>query len=311
MIYTLTLNPALDREIVVSQINYNQVLRAEACQDHIGGKGLNVSRMLALLGLESQAIGFSGGLTGKKLQEKLSQASINYEFIWIESETRMNLSVITADHGCKRIKINEQGPSVSKTEYTQLLHKIDSVAVPGDWWILCGSLPSGLPHSTYFDIIKKVQSKGGKAFLDTSGSPLKKGCKATPYLIKPDLHEVHELTGIDIKDDADAVKAARIINSTGIPNVVISMGKDGALFLTKQQIWRLEAPEIKEINPLLGGLIWGLYRRLSPPEALRWGVACGSIAAGFHGTNFATFAEVQDLKNQLEQVRKMQFKINT
>jgi fructose-1-phosphate kinase PfkB-like protein len=142
MIYTLTLNPAIDRELTVEEIEYDKVLSALETRIDFGGKGFNVSRMLKSLGTSSVAVGFVGGNTGRRLQNGLHALGIDSDFVWVESETRTNISVVTQVHD-HYLKVNEKGPLVDETKQDELLDKIDSIAQAGDWWVLAGSLPRG------------------------------------------------------------------------------------------------------------------------------------------------------------------------
>jgi fructose-1-phosphate kinase PfkB-like protein len=156
MIYTITLNPALDREMTVSNILLNQVLRASEVRIDIGGKGFNVSRALLALGMESIAIGFIGGTVGEQLASGLAGLGINTELIRISSETRTNLSVVDEQHQ-NHLKINESGPQVSQAEAEAMLKKISELARKNDWWILSGSTPPGIPEGYVSEIVRRIR----------------------------------------------------------------------------------------------------------------------------------------------------------
>ncbi len=144
MIYTLTLNPALDRELTVPALALDTVLRASESRVDCGGKGFNVSRMLASLGAQSVALGFAGGHTGAMLRDGLAALGIATDFVWITGETRTNVSIIVGDEG-HHIKVNEAGPTVSADELAALAQRVRELARAGDWWVLAGSLPPGCP----------------------------------------------------------------------------------------------------------------------------------------------------------------------
>lgn len=288
-IFTVTLNPAVDRELTVSAIEYNRVLRAGAWRIDYGGKGFNVSRMLQSLGAESTAIGFAGGKSGELLQEGLEALGIATNFVWIDGETRTNVSIV-AEETSQYIKVNEPGPIVSPQEQERLVEKVSSLSAPGDWWVLAGSLPPGIFAAYYRKLIEVIQAKGARVLLDTSGEALALGCEAFPEWVKPNDVELQGLTDIPTTSQTHVLAAARLLQTRGVPNVFVSMGKRGAVMVGKQGAWQLTTPTVMERNPigagdsLVGGLVWGLSRGLDPVESARWGLACGAAAASLSGT---------------------------
>jgi len=289
MIYTMTLNPAVDRELTVPEIEFDSVLRAEQWRVDYGGKGFNVSRLLKSLGTSSVALGFAGGRSGELLRDGLHSLGIETDFIWIEGETRTNVSIVSTSQN-RYVKANEPGPTISPAEAAGLLEKVRNLARPGDWWVLAGSLPPGVPPTIYADIIAIVQSNAARVILDTSGEALIHGCHAGPYLVKPNAYETHKLTGMPVDSLEQIIAAAQAIRELGTQVVVVSMGKDGAMLVHEDQVWIAKSPKIEERNPIgagdsmVGGMVWGLHAGLELHEALRWGVACGAAAASLSGT---------------------------
>lgn len=305
MIYTVTLNPALDRELTVPAIEYDAVLRATEVRIDYGGKGFNVSRALCALGERSVALGFLGGLTGQRFVEGLPNLGIAVDFVEIKDETRTNISIVTTNRS-RYLKVNEPGPEISRAEQAALLEKIKGLAKAGDWWVLSGNLPRGVPADFYAQMIDLVQMAGGRVILDTSGAPLKHGCEARPFLVKPNAEEAAELTGLSISTPDTAREAVRAITRLGTQNVFMSFGKLGALLFDGERAWFAAAPTIEEKNPIgagdcaVAGLTWGLSRNLSAAEALRWGVASGSAAASLAGTTVGDYALVSALVERVE-----------
>jgi len=306
MIYTLTLNPALDRELTVPAIEYDAVLRATQSQVDFGGKGFNVSRQLKNLGMSSTAVGFLGGKTGEMLLEGLRAQGIETDFVWLNNrETRTNISIVTPG-GEHYIKVNEKGPLVSKQEQAELISKVDRLAKPGDWWVLSGSLPPGLPDSFLAQLIALLNNGGAQVLLDTTGAPLHLGCQVKPFLVKPNIHEAQELTGLTTGSFAGARRAAVEIRRLGAQNVLLSMGRSGALLQTQSQTWLARCPSIEEKNPIgagdamLGGMLWALTNNLALQEALAWSAACGAAAASLHGTGMGPRQLVEQLLAQVQ-----------
>jgi len=174
MIYTVTLNPALDKEYQVPKLIIDEIMRMNNLRIDFGGKGFNVSRMLKSLGVESIALGFVGGHTGSIIMEGLKGLGIRVDLTLISGETRTNNSIVGAVDG-HYVKINEKGPTVSTEEIDSLLEKINNLVRPGDFWVLAGSLPNQVPDDIYARIIHKVNQADAHAVLDTSGNPLKLG----------------------------------------------------------------------------------------------------------------------------------------
>jgi len=305
MIYTITLNPAVDKELVVPALELDTVLRSQEINIDFGGKGFNVSRMLGALGCGSVALGFAGGHSGELLREGLESLGIVSDFVSVDEETRTNVSIVTAAPS-HYIKVNEPGPVISPEARESLIEKVRTLARAGDWWVLAGSLPPGVPTSIYADLIREIQGSGAHAILDTSGEALHWGCGARPFLAKPNKIELQQLTNLPVNSTDEIVGAAQAMQGTGINNVVVSLGMEGALLVNAQDVWQAASPRIQERNPtgagdsMVGGLVWGLSEGLSVSEALRWGIACGAATASMSGTTVGSRQLVEELLPQIE-----------
>lgn len=305
MIYTLTLNPALDRELTIPAFHFDQVLRASQVRQDLGGKGLNVSRALKALGVDSTACGFIGGATGELLLAGLNDLGIPNDFTRVGGETRTNTSIVTEGHD-RYLKVNMPGSAISKTGLATLLKTIRNLTKPGDWWVLAGSLPPGIPNNIYAEIIQEVESRNARVILDAEGDPLRSGCRAHPFLVKPNAMEAGQLVGGDIASLQEAARAARQIRDLGAQNVIISLGKQGAVFLFGQETRLATAPSIREANPigagdaLLAGILYGFCRNFSPDDVIRWGVACGTAAARLPATVMGSLKDVKDLVKRVQ-----------
>ncbi len=305
MIYTLTINPALDLELTVNELAFDQVLRATGSRADCGGKGFNVSRALAALGERSVAMGFLGGKTGERLAEMLSQAGIAGDFVLVDGETRTNVSIVTAP-ATHYLKVNQPGPEIDDKTFAKLLQKVHRRAQDGDWWVLSGSLPPGLSPASFASLIETIQASGAKAVLDSSGEALRLGCQAKPYLVKPNALEASQVTGLAVESPADARRAAAAIHAGGVDLALVSLGKDGAILAGQGATWQAIPPRIVESNPIgagdamTAGFVYGLKENMSLPEALRFGVACGAAAASLPGTIMGGREMVERLAGQVE-----------
>ena len=304
MIYTLTLNPAVDRELTVPAMEFDSVLRASESRVDFGGKGFNVSRLLKGLGASSTAVGFLGGRAGELLQDGLQSLGIGTDFVWVPGETRTNVSIVTQSHA-HYLKANEKGPLVDGEKQTQLLEKIDVLAKPGDWWVLAGSLPPGVPDDFYAHIVAVLNKHEAQAILDTSGESLRLGCLQKPYLVKPNGEEAQILTGLPMDSPTEIAAAAAEIRRMAAQNVIISMGKAGALLQTEEETWLTHSPKIEEKNPIgagdsmVGGLVWALTQGIVLKEALGWGIASGAATASLPGTEVGSRPLIEALFSQV------------
>jgi len=312
MIYTLTLNPAVDRELTVPAMEFDSVLRASESRVDFGGKGFNVSRLLKGMEESSTAVGFLGGNAGELLQNGLQSLRIGTDFVWVAGETRTNVSIVTQTHD-HYIKVNEKGPLVDADKQKELLDKIDSLAKQGDWWALAGSMPPGVADDFYARIVNVLNKHEANAILDTTGDALRFGCAEKPYLVKPNAEEVHTLTGMPVDSTTEIAAAAAELRKMGAQNVVISMGKAGALMQSAEETWLTHSPKIQEKNPIgagdsmVGGLMWGLSQGLSVKESLGWGVASGAATASLSGTEVGSRPQIEEL---FKQVRFERLEIN-
>jgi len=305
MIYTLTLNPAVDRELTVPAMEFNSVLRASESRVDFGGKGFNVSRLLKGMEASSTAVGFLGGRAGELLQDGLQSLGIGTDFVWVAGETRTNISIVTQSHD-HYLKVNEKGPLVDAAKQQELLDKIDALATRGDWWVLAGSLPPGVADDFYAQVVRVLNKHEAQAILDTTGESLRIGCAEKPYLVKPNAEEAHALTGLPMESPSEIAAAAAEIRRLGAQNVVISMGKSGALLNTAEGTWLAHSPKIKEKNPIgagdsmVGGLVWALTQGIALKEALGWGLASGAATASLPGTEVGSRPLIEELFAQVD-----------
>ena len=305
MIFTVTLNPAVDRELTVDEIAFDTVLRASDWRVDCGGKGFNVARMLKSLAISSVALGFAAGKSGEMLNDKLESLGIETDFVWVEGETRTNVSIVSAENG-QYLKVNEPGPTISTADLTKLAQKIRDRVQAGDWWVLAGSLPPGVPPTYYSELIEIVQSAGAKVFLDTSDEALRQNCRANPQLVKPNDEEAHELTGLPVETKEEIAEVGKAISAMGPASVIISLGKEGAVLVDKGKAWLAASPKIVAANPIgagdsmVAGVVWGLSQGDSMQDALCKGIACGAATASQKGTSVGTHKQVNELLSQVQ-----------
>ena len=305
MIFTLTPNPSIDHSLTIPQIRFNSVLRSEKVRMDLGGKGFNVSRSLLQFGVDSTAIAWVGGGTGKMLADGLQSLGIQTDFVWVDQDTRTNTR-IDEEQGDWYIKVNEPGPPINEDEIEQLFLKVEGYAKKGDIWVLSGSLPPDVPDEFYAELIELFKSRGVKVYLDTNGPALRYGCKIGPFLVKPNVQEAESIVGFNVNDREDAKRAALPFLRMGIEYLAITMGADGLLFATQRVMIHAKPPKIKVKNEsgagdsLMAGLIYAQMRDWEPIEVARWAVATGAAASETQGVSEFDVRRVQEILPEVE-----------
>lgn len=300
MIVTVTLNPAVDRVVVLYELHLGDSNRVFDGQIDPGGKGVNVSRVLQELGETSLATGFVAGSLGSFIQASLKRVGIPAAFIQIPGQTRQNLAIVeTRWH--RHTMLNEAGPETDPRHVAQLEQLIVKRIAPGDWVVLAGSLPPGIPTGVYAELTRLVHANGGKVCLDTDGEPLVAGILARPDLVKPNREELERLIGRPIVNEEQAVRAALRLYHQGIPYVAVSMGRDGAIAIGPGGAWRAYPPPVETVSAigagdsLVAGLVLALSRGESLADGLRLGTAAGAATTLRPGTRLALSQDIQRL----------------
>ena len=230
MIYTVTLNPSIDYVVETDKLKIGEVNRSNKEELYPGGKGINVSLMLKELQVENTALGFLGGFIGEYIENALAFKGVNTEFIQLEEGfSRINLKIKDK----AETEINGKGPHVSEDKLQLLYKKIEKLQ-DEDVLVLCGSIPKSLSNTLYEDIISKVAKKDAKVVVDATSNLLLNTLKYNPFLIKPNIHELEEIFEIKIDSIDDTIFYATKLKDMGAKNVLISMGKDGALLVDEE-----------------------------------------------------------------------------
>lgn len=282
MIYTVTLNPAIDYVVGVKDIKTGTVNRTVSEQIFFGGKGINVSRVLSELGIKSVATGFIAGFTGRALKEEMHSLGIKTLFTELpDGFSRINIKIKSDEE----TEINGIGPTVSEEYLEKFLGSL-SVLKEGDILVLAGSVPKSVPDNIYEIIMEKFSGKGIKFVVDASGELLKKVLPLKPYLIKPNHIELGEIFGVGINTPDEAEIYARKLQSMGALNVIVSMAEKGALLLDENgERHFCEALEGEVINSvgagdsMLAGFLAGTERGENSDYALKLGTASGGATA--------------------------------
>jgi len=288
MIYTVTLNPSLDYIVDVKEFTPGRVNRTSAEQIYPGGKGINVSIMLAHLGQESTVLGFLAGFTGREIERRLQEQGIRTEFIPVSGGmSRINVK-LRGGQETEETEINGMGPMLDGTAMEQLYGKLD-VLKEGDTLVLAGSVPSTAPGEIYADICRHLLGRRVRVVVDTTGEALQRTLRYHPYLIKPNHHELGALFGVELQTRENVVSYAKKLQDQGAVNVLVSLGKEGAVLVTEGgEVYTSPAPEGIVRNAVGAGdsMVAGFLAGLSDAEqevdykkAFYMGLAAGSASA--------------------------------
>ncbi|MDD7638870.1 MAG: 1-phosphofructokinase [Subdoligranulum variabile] len=297
MIYTVTFNPAIDYVVRLGNpLQPGAVNRAAGEDCVLGGKGINVSGVLAQLGVESVALGFIAGETGAWLERGLTAQGLHTDFIWLENGmTRINVKIKAG----QETELNGAGPNIPESAMQALETKLDALQ-KDDMLILAGSIPACLPQSTYERLLARLQGRGVRAVVDATQDLLLKVLPYKPFLIKPNNHELSEIVGHELTTDDEIVAAAAGLQAQGARNVLVSMAGDGALLLDENgAVHRIGCPKGKVVNSvgagdsMVAGFVAGYLRTGNYRYALRLGTACGSATA--FSVGLATKEKINEL----------------
>ncbi|MGG1574052.1 1-phosphofructokinase [Fictibacillus sp. NRS-1165] len=293
MIYTVTLNPSIDYFVTVNQLVEGSINLAAEQNIVAGGKGINVSKVLKNLGVESIATGFIGGFTGDFIERSLHALNIATRFVRVEDNTRINVKLNTG----KETEINGISPGLKESDLCQLEENLLSQLNPSDYVVLAGSLPASLPDGFYGQLISRLRAKGAHVILDTKGTPLQKALRHQPFLIKPNHHELGELVGAAIETPEEAVIYGRKLIHEGAENVLVSMAGQGAVFISKTIAAYANVPagtvknSVGAGDSVVAGFLAHYTRSRKLLEAFKFGVTAGSTSA--FSTGFCTITEIE------------------
>ncbi|MBH0174970.1 1-phosphofructokinase [Fictibacillus sp. 23RED33] len=298
MIYTCTLNPSIDYIARVEDFKEGHLNRTSDTFVYPGGKGINVSRVLKHLGIESTALGYTGGFTGAFLKDFLTEEHIFHDFINVSEVTRINVKL--KSH--KETEINGLGPSISIEKQHDLLQKIDHMS-EGDFLLLAGSIPPSISEDFYAEIAKKCKDQGIHAVIDTAGEALRKTLSFQPFLIKPNHHELGELFQTDVNSKEDAIFYGKKLLEAGVQNVIVSMAGDGAIFLNKDTVLISNVPvgtvknSVGAGDSVVAGFLSQIIQERDLSTAFQYGVAAGSATA--FSEDLCTLEQVESLRKQI------------
>lgn len=301
MIATVTLNPAVDKTVVVPDFAAGKTNRAQVERVDPGGKGTNVAKALRQLGCPVVALGFVAGLNGQFLRRTLDGLGIPHDLIDVPGETRVNLKIEDPRLGLET-ELNEPGFPVSPEHLAEMERRAEAYAARAEFMVFAGSLPPGAGPGTYAKLIRIASGRGAKTILDASGAALREGIAARPDLVKLNRAEAEELLG-SADDLAAALDRAQAM---GAARVVISLGAEGAVAACGERRYRARPPRV-EVRCTVGAgdamtaaLACALAGGAEFAEALRLATAAGAATAASGGSSVASRIAIEALLGQVQ-----------
>lgn len=283
-IVTVTLNPAIDRALVVPRFRVDAVNRAQREQVTAGGKGINVATFLADYGVPVTATGFLGRDNLDLFEAHFARKQIRDRCLRVPGATRTNVKIHDPVQGTVT-DVNSPGLFVSTKDLRHLLDVLGDLARDHALFVISGGLPPRLPLSTYGALVKRLSGRGRQVILDTSGPALARALAAKPSAIKPNQHELEEILGRRLPRAVDLLRAARTLVQGGIGTVVISRGKRGALFVTATEALHAAAGRAVPVHTTVGagdamvaGLVAATLRGLDLEATARLATAFATAA---------------------------------
>lgn len=302
-VVTVTLNPAIDQTLSIPGFAAGQVNRVAESRSDAGGKGVNVASVLADLGVDAIATGLLGVENQALFEAFFARKRIDDRFVRIAGSTRVGIKIVD-DH--RTTDINFPGLSPRAKDIAELMERIATLAEPGRWFVLSGSVPPGVPDSIYSEMIELIHDRGGRALLDTSGRPLREALASGPEVMKPNVDELSELAGRALHTFNEVRAAAETLLDRGIQRVVVSMGGDGAVFVDRERALVARPPKVTVRSTvgagdaMVAGIVSAMIEDGSLEAVARAATTCGAYAVTGIGSGIEDMAAVRKLMSQVE-----------
>jgi 1-phosphofructokinase family hexose kinase len=304
LILTLTVNPALDRNVTVDRLVFEDRAYILSRNEAPGGRGINASCVIHSFGGETAAIVPSGGSTGARFEQLLSGCGYPVHVVRIDNEIRTNLTI--TDKTGLTVKLNELGPPMNEAELDLLERAVRENLDQSSWLLLCGSLPPGVPPSFYSRLIALARERHVMTLLDTDGDALRQGVEAGPTVVAPNQQEAERLLNRALITRTHFLEAADRIRQMGAEYIILSLGARGAIGAREGQMLEAIPPRIEAVCPigagdaLVAAFAWSMKQRDDFAEALRWGVAAGTASSRLPGLTFASLRDTTAVYERVE-----------
>ena len=304
MIITVTFNPAIDKTAEVKTMVAGGLNRLSNVMQDAGGKGVNVSKTIHAFGGNSLCTGFLAGSAGEYIDTALRKLNIASDFVWVDGMTRTNLKVL--DEDMELTELNEAGPEIGVEEVNQLVEKICELCKKDTIVVLSGNVSKGVDTNIYHTMIERIKAEGGRVVYDADGELFAKGVRARPLVIKPNKYELATYFGVaqDVSNE-EIIKLAKTLLNEDTQYVVVSMGKEGSIFITKDAVIQAEALKVEAHSSvgagdaMVAGITYAIEQNYSLEEMIRFAVAASAGAVMTKGTQPAEKEVVEELKQKV------------
>jgi 6-phosphofructokinase 2 len=309
MIYTITLDPILDRTVEVEELIYDDVNAVIEEKKNPAGKGVDVSRVIKELGGQSIAMGFSGGYNGLEIVGRLVNEGIICDFTRMHGESRAHITIVQRKKKLQTL-LGTSCPAINRVEADEFLGKVREI--PANSYVaISGNTPQGMGDGFYAQLITTLKERNIKVTLDTDEEALKKGADAGPYLIKPNIHEFGRLVGTNLREVEEIVKYASSYKDK-IRYIVVSMGARGVVGISGEGNFHVIPPKVHVRSSigagdsLVAGIIFALSENTPFEDALALGVACGTASTLNPGSDLCQMSDVDMIKKdvRIEKIKK-------
>ena len=310
MLVTVTLNPAVDKNCKIDNFKPGEVNRISEHSESAAGKGINASKAAVILGEKSIALGFIAGTNGKFIENSLIKNNIKCDFIEVNGNVRTNMTILDK-HNNMVTEITEPGFNITENDIKKLEERIYQYAKLSPYILFAGSIPAGCPDDIYARLIETARNAGTIPILDASGSALIKGVNAKPFMIKPNQDEIKQLLNIEIENNGQLIDSAVKLYNSGIKLVIVSLGKKGALCVSKEGVYIADSPYVPVINTVGCGdtmvacFLIGLIHKWDMKKTLSLAIAASSANCM---TEYPAYFKLSDVNNILEKVQVKQIK---
>lgn len=305
MIVTVTMNTAIDKTVELDYFEHGGLNRIKNIILDAGGKGINVSKTIRQLGGETTATGFVGGSNGQAIKKVLKELGIQSDFVEIDGETRVNTKIV--EKSGIVTELNESGPEIGEEKIEELMRKLVGYAQEDTLFILAGSIPTGVPKTIYKRIIEEVHKKGAHVFVDADGELFRHSLDAKPDIMKPNRAELEAFVRADHKlSETELIEIGKKFIAQGIKIVAISMGSEGAIFITNTKTWKCPGilvnahSTVGAGDAMVAALAYGIDQKLSFEDCMKLAMAASAGAVTTIGTKPPTRKVVDELVKQVK-----------
>jgi len=296
MITTVSLNPAIDKTVILNEVHLGEVHRILEVVQTIGGKGINVSKVLRLFDVDNIATGILGVDNTEVFHHYFDKRGMKHDFVQANGTTRTNIKMIEKSHQ-RTTDLNEPGIVLTSNDISLFMEKIKNFSEQSEYIVLCGSVPQGVSDDIYAYIIGEIRGDA-KIALDTSGERLKRGIEAGVHIIKPNMEELEDAFDLKFSSNDECVEFCQtLINKYPLETILLTFGADGAAIISEDNVVKSEPISVQVKNTVgagdsfLGGYLVGKARKLDDIDAFKIAVACGTAAVMQKGTDVFSMQE--------------------